>query len=267
MFLRRITVNDLEDVLLLQDEVIASLSDPSLLRKNSEDLLRLALSDNNICLGLYDGDTLAALIMAVDPVPPETDLRTNLRAELDGKAIDFKLVLVKKEYRGHGIQIALMWIIEKLAYNQGIEYFVSSVSPDNKYSVNNFIKSGYIYDHEEELYGGLLRSVYIKELEVYDYYLEVLSVMNKLYETESNKTQINKNDYILGDIDIATTGDVLEYTKDDEVLYALVINNPSLSILISEDGIWKLKLYEDITSDYELKNVWINPNKDVIPFE
>ena len=105
------------------------------------------------------------------------------------------------------------------------------------------------------------------QLEVYDYYLEVLSVMNKLYETESNSIQINKDNYILGDIDIATTGDVLEYTKDKETLYALVINNPSLSILISEDGIWKLKLYEDITSEYELKNVWINPNKDVIPFE
>ena len=268
--LRRCNENDLEEVLLLQEDVITLLKDPNILRKNNEELLRLALSENNISLGLFDEDKMIAVILVVDPVPPETDLRKGLKNHEVDHAMDFKLVLVREGYRGHRLQKSLMWIAEKLAYKKGIKYFVSSVSPDNMYSLNNFKLSHYEYDHEEELYGGLLREVYVKKLEIDQYSNAMKDFANKLIDTKSSLLVIDKTKYLSGDLDISSIGDVIEF-KDDKSeisLFGFIIDDASLDILIQdESGVWKLKKIEELLKKYSICNVWINPdqNIDILP--
>ena len=268
--LRRCNENDLEEVLLLQEDVIKSLKDPNLLRKNSEELLRLALSENNISLGLFDEDKMIAIILVVDPVPPETDLRIGLKNHEIDNAMDFKLVLVREGYRGHRLQKSLMWIVEKLAYKKGVKYFVSSVSPDNIYSLNNFKLSNYEYDHEEELYGGLLREVYVKKLEIDKYSNALHDVANKLKDTKASLIEIDKTKYLSGDLDISSIGDIIEFKDDnsDASLFGLIIDNSNLDILIQdENGVWNLKKFEELLEEYNIFNVWINPDQyiDILP--
>ena len=167
--IRSLKEDDLNAVLKLQEETFLGLQDSSGLRKNTPEILLQSLADRNIALGGFCEQELIAIGIAVDPIPPETDLRANLQTHTVGKAMDLKLIIVKEGYRGNGLQRALIRILEKTAYTRGFTHFCTSVSPNNPYSINNMLAMGYEYDHQEELYGGLLRNIYVKELNAGDY--------------------------------------------------------------------------------------------------
>ena len=167
--IRSLKEDDLNEVLKLQEETLLGLQDPSILRKNTPEILLQSLEDKNIALGVLCEEELIAIGIAVDPVPPETDLRANLKTHTIGKAMDLKLIIVKEGYRGNGLQRELIRILEKNAYTRGFTHFCTSVSPNNPYSINNMLAMGYEFDHSEDLYGGLLRNIYVKELNAGDY--------------------------------------------------------------------------------------------------
>ncbi len=166
LFIRPLTGADLDAVMELQDVTISGLKDKTILRKNSPEIFAQALSERNIALGVFVENDLIAIGIAVDPVPPETDLRVNLDKFSVDKAMDLKLIIVKEEYRGNGLQRKLIRLLEEEALSRGFTHFCTSVSPDNPHSFNNFLAMGYEFDHQEELYGGLLRNIYVKELKL-----------------------------------------------------------------------------------------------------
>ncbi|MCR5490111.1 MAG: GNAT family N-acetyltransferase [Saccharofermentans sp.] len=166
LFIRPLTGANLDAVMELQDVTIAGLKDKTILRKNSPEILAQALSERNIALGVFVENDLIAIGIAVDPVPPETDLRTNLKKFTVDKAMDLKLIIVKEEYRGNGLQRKLIRLLEDEALKRGFTHFCTSVSPDNPHSFNNFLAMEYEFDHQEELYGGLLRNIYVKKLKL-----------------------------------------------------------------------------------------------------
>lgn len=162
--IRLLDETDLESVLDLQEKTILGLEDKTILRRNTPEILLQSLSESNIALGVFADTELAAIGIAVTPVPPETDLRANLKTHSVANAMDLKLIIVNAEYRGNGLQRTLIESLEKLASARGITHFCTSVSPNNPYSINNMLAMGYEFDHQEELYGGLLRNIYVKEL-------------------------------------------------------------------------------------------------------
>ena len=164
MIIRSLALDDLDAVLELQEITLCGLKDKNILRRNSPEILAQALSEINIALGVFAGTELIAIGIAVDPVSPETDLRVNLQKFTVDKAMDLKLIIVKENYRGNGLQRRLISLLEEQAISRGITHFCTSVSPDNPYSYNNLSAMGYEFDHQEELYGGLIRNVYVKDL-------------------------------------------------------------------------------------------------------
>ena len=168
MFVRPLTKDDLAAVLELQESTILGLKDKTVLRKNSPEILAQSISERNIALGVFVGAELIAIGIAVDPVPPETDLRANLQQHTVDKAMDLKLIIVREACRGKGLQRELIRLLEEQAVKRGITHFCTSVSPNNPYSYNNFLAMGYEFDHQEELYGGLIRNVYVKTLKAED---------------------------------------------------------------------------------------------------
>ena len=149
--IRYLNEDDLPAILELQEETILGLKDKTILRKNSPEILLQSISEQNIALGVFINDELIAIGLTVLPVPPETDLRE-------------KLIIVKEKYRGNGLQRKLIRLMEEEALSRGVTHLCTSVSPNNPYSYNNVLAMGYEFDHQEEIYGGLLRNIYVKEL-------------------------------------------------------------------------------------------------------
>lgn len=160
---RELKAKDVDSIMDLQDKVYNSLSDKSLLRKNTKEMFESCVVDPNVSVGVYDGDKLVAVGIMVDARGTDEDLGVGLKKFEVQKNINFKNVMVLPEYRGLLLQLRLMVYLEEKAKKMGYTHSCTSISPDNFYSRSNALKMGYLYDHSAEKYGGLKRDIFVKE--------------------------------------------------------------------------------------------------------
>lgn len=163
--IRPCTLTDLPAVEALQEEVLEGLPSPELLRRNSHAVLEACLHAPNLMLGAFCGETLAAVSTLYHPTDPADDysrlLTTVSAAGL--RTANYKLCIVRENFRGHGLQYRLAAELEKAAAEQGVELLYVTVSPNNPHSYRNIEKSGYTRDRLF-LRDGHERYVYYKRI-------------------------------------------------------------------------------------------------------
>ena len=166
--IRFCSTDDVQAILALQESVFEDLGDKSdLLRRNTAETFERCTKEPNFTIGVYDKEELIAVCIMEDARGREDDLGISIKNEQvkQSKYADSKLVMVKKKYRGQGLQRALMCMLEENARKRGYQYLLTSVSPDNSFSHLNIIGMGYVYDTDKTLYGGLKREIYVKLVE------------------------------------------------------------------------------------------------------
>ena len=94
----------------------------------------------------------------------EEDHFHDLGLEGNYRSANQKLFLVREGYRGLGLQRQLIREIEKVALSRDYNLLCTTVAPNNTFSINNFLKEGYVYAKTEEKYSGLMRNLYYKVL-------------------------------------------------------------------------------------------------------
>ena len=164
MELRRCRPSDLQAVIDLNETVYSALPDKSILRHNTPEMIASCLVEPNVTLGIWEGDTLIAVGMLYVPQCIEEDHFHDLGLEGEYKSANQKLFLVREGYRGLGLQRKLIREVEKIAIARGYNLLCTTVAPNNDFSINNFLKEGYVYAKTEEKYGGLVRNLYYKVL-------------------------------------------------------------------------------------------------------
>ena len=164
MELRRCNPSDFEAVIELNETVYAALPDKSVLRHNSPEMIASCLQEPNVTLGIWEDNTLIAIGMLYVPQCLEEDHFHDLDLQAEFKSANQKLFLVREGYRGLGLQRKLIREVEKIAVARGYNLLCTTVAPNNEYSINNFLKEGYVYAKTEKKYGGLVRNLYYKAL-------------------------------------------------------------------------------------------------------
>ena len=164
MELRRCNPSDFEAVIELNETVYAALPDKSVLRHNSPEMIASCLQEPNVTLGIWEDNTLIAIGMLYVPQCLEEDHFHDLGLQGEFRSVNQKLFLVREGYRGLGLQRKLIREVEKIAVARGYNLLCTTVAPNNEYSINNFLKEGYVYAKTEEKYGGLKRNLYYKAL-------------------------------------------------------------------------------------------------------
>ena len=164
MELRLCLPSDLQTVIDLNETVYAALPDKSILRHNSPEMIASCLNEPNVTLGYWEGNLLVAIGMLYVPQCIEEDHFHDLDLQGDYKSANQKLFLVREGYRGLGLQRKLIREVERIAVARGYNLLCTTVAPNNTFSINNFLKEGYVYAKTEEKYGGLLRNLYYKIL-------------------------------------------------------------------------------------------------------
>ncbi len=162
---RKCTIQDVEKIYQLQMEILAGLKDKDILRYNTKETFQQCIKSPNLTIGMFDKSELIALIILVDGRGTKEDLSIDLEKHQVTRAANFKLVMVKEEYRGNGFQRKLMCIMEKYAKLQGVTHLCTTVSGKNTYSFNNMKALNYEFDHDALMYGGLQRKVLVKKIE------------------------------------------------------------------------------------------------------
>lgn len=136
---------DLDIVMDFVDEVYETIENKSVYFKEKRENIDKILDDGGTIIGVYDGDTLAAIRITSIP-----DFENNLAFEVDNlevpekKVALNKAVIVKKEYRGNNLQNITRDIAVEDMKQKGQTVFMSTVSPENPYSYRNALKEGYV---------------------------------------------------------------------------------------------------------------------------
>ena len=71
-------------------------------------------------------------------------------------------IMVKDEYRGYGLQQQMLEFAYDRAIKLGMDGLVATIHPDNKYSLDNFVKQNYELLHVLTIHGGW-RNIMIKK--------------------------------------------------------------------------------------------------------
>jgi GNAT superfamily N-acetyltransferase len=164
MQLRQCQPTDIQVIIDLNEAIYAALPDKPVLRHNSPEMIASCLEEPNVTLGVWDGDLLVAIGMLYVPQCIEEDHFHDLDLQGDYKSANQKLFLVRDRYRGLGLQRRLIREVEKTAIARGYNLLCTTVAPNNDFSINNFLKEGYVYAKTEMKYGGLVRNLYYKVL-------------------------------------------------------------------------------------------------------
>ena len=80
------------------------------------------------------------------------------------QAAHMEIAMVRKEYRGQGLQRHMMEKAEEILKEQGFHYLLGTAHPDNVASVNSFLRLNYEQVMTKEKYGGMRRSIFCKEI-------------------------------------------------------------------------------------------------------
>lgn len=90
----------------------------------------------------------------------------NLEGEKLLKTAQIESTVVHKDYRGNKLQNIICDEIEAFAIKDNMEILMATVSPDNPYSLNTFLKNGFIVKKEKLKYGGLKRAILEKNIKL-----------------------------------------------------------------------------------------------------
>lgn len=151
------------EILALQDRVIATLDNPDLLRKNTEQMFFECVNEPNYSIGAFYNGTLIGIGVLYYPTDQTEDLSHLLvGVDIKGKkSANYKLCMVDKDYRGNGLQITLGKMLEDRAKKDGVNLLCATVSPINSYSESNMLKLGYILNTTLPKY-GMVRNLFYK---------------------------------------------------------------------------------------------------------
>ena len=73
-------------------------------------------------------------------------------------------MFVNPKYAGKGLQSQMLEELDRYCMSLGYKYAISTIHPDNEYSINNFIKDKFIYFNKKEFNRGI-RNIYLKVLD------------------------------------------------------------------------------------------------------
>ena len=156
---------DLDNILNLQSCVFASLDNHNLLRRNTKAMFLECVKEPNITIGVKHNNKLIALGILYFPKVLYEDL-SGLLINVDianKKCANYKLCMVKRNYRGNNLQYILGTKLEAYAKEQGVDILCATVHPQNTYSKNNMIKLGYIHNTTIEKYNNI-RDLFYKTI-------------------------------------------------------------------------------------------------------
>ncbi|MBE1555588.1 hypothetical protein [Sporosarcina limicola] len=163
---KRMTVENLDEILSLQRKVIAALATESFLQPLTTEEFLFVLNGSGLMIGAYiDGQLIAFRAM----LEPELD-DEHLGKDAGLPKSEWPLVLyseitnVDPDYQGNGLQLLLGNIIMEQVDNKQFRYICTTVAPFNIASLKDKFALGLHIVALKVKYGNLLRYILMKDL-------------------------------------------------------------------------------------------------------
>lgn len=153
---------DLDKYIEFREYVKSTMKYPDWLGDFSkEDLINLVNNESKIWI-YYLGDEPVCSMMLIS-----SDEEALLKFGLDlnyKDVVDYGPMFVSPKYVGKGLQTEMIKEMDRYCVSLGYKYAVSTIHPDNVYSINNFIKDKFIFFNQKEFKRGI-RNIYLKVID------------------------------------------------------------------------------------------------------
>lgn len=165
--LKQLEVADIDQVMQLQEEVMAGIEDKQIYADTDRAEFLEYLEGKGILLGYL---TAQGKLIALGVYAQKGYDLSNYGYDLDLEGEQLLKVghvestIVQSNYRGNRLQQRLCQLLEEVARSRKMTLLCATASPYNSYSVNTFEKLGYTIKKDKLKYGGLRRYVLAKEL-------------------------------------------------------------------------------------------------------
>ncbi|KYC84243.1 hypothetical protein B4102_0974 [Heyndrickxia sporothermodurans] len=164
----RLTSSHIEQILLLQNLVVASLEDKESLQPLTQQEFEYILDGKGLMVGAFVIEQLIAFRALLIPVIDSEHLGYDIRlAEEELSSVVYQEIsIVHPQYRGNHLQQILAKIImnELSKLNGKYSYICCTVAPFNIPSLKDKFSQGMEIASLKEKYGGRLRYVFVKKL-------------------------------------------------------------------------------------------------------
>ncbi len=152
---------DLDKYIEFREEVKSHMEHPEWLGNfTKEELEELLKRDSKIWVYYLNDEPICSMMI----IPArEKDIK---KFELDidyNKTIDYGPIFVSFNHLGYKLQLQMLKEEDRYSKKLGYNYAVSTIHPDNNYSIVNFIKDDFKLMSTKEFKRGI-RNIYYKEL-------------------------------------------------------------------------------------------------------
>lgn len=154
---RKGTVADAENLVCFLERVRAEMTHPEWFYLDPPDLVREMLEDGTMTLWLAEEKhRIAAVFDILQPALKDYNYGydLNLREDELLQVVHMDTAAVHPDYRGSGLQGQMVRMAEQELSGKGRRILLTTVHPENKYSLNNMLKQGYVIQKQVEKYGS-----------------------------------------------------------------------------------------------------------------
>ena len=154
---------DIDKYLYFYNSIIDELFDKTWLGKFDKEKIKDILAEGGkIWIWQNKEKEIVCSIMGINSTQKALE-KLGLANMKSSEVYECGAVLVNKKYRGNGLQLQMLDVIENYTKDLQKPYLLTTIHPDNVYSVNNFVKAKYNYIKTISLSRGE-RAVYIKDI-------------------------------------------------------------------------------------------------------
>ena len=154
---RKGTVEDTDRFILFLDEIKAEMQHKEWLYLDPPEVVREMMSDGTMELWLaMDNDRIAAVFSVLYPglCSYNYGYDIGLRDEELLRVVHMDTAAVHADYRGHGLQGKMVQLAEKELSGNGERILLSTVHPENRFSLSNMLGQGYEIQKRVGKYGS-----------------------------------------------------------------------------------------------------------------
>lgn len=156
--IRKGTMEDVEGFLALLQEVREHMDHKEWLYLDPPEIVRQQMSDGTMQLWIaVDGERIVAAFDLLIPGLAEYNYGYDLgfSEEQLQRVINMDTAVVHPAYRGMGLQRQLLQTAEATLNGAGERCLLCTVHPDNRFSLNNAVKQGYVIQKELAKYDSV----------------------------------------------------------------------------------------------------------------
>ena len=152
---------NLDEYIEFREEVKTHMEHPEWLGDfTKEDLVKLLNRGSKIWV--YYDNSVPVCSMMIIPAREKDIIKFGLSIDYS-KTMDYGPMFVNYDYLGNRLQYQMLLIEDNYLKSNNYQYAVSTIHPDNYFSINNFLKDDFKLIDTKEFKRGI-RNIYFKEL-------------------------------------------------------------------------------------------------------